>query len=547
MAALLLTAAWALNVQLTAAAEPASEAPEVLSIAVTSDPRDDIGLTIPYRVGESGRGVARSRSDPYGAGDTIDLTVTFDKSVQVTGSPTLDFEMGTGLKTASFASLNDKALIFEYPVVQGDEDRNGIAVRANSLSLSGGTIKDQSGTNASLSHDPLPTQRFHKVDGIPPRITSIKVAALNTSETTRLGGRNDEILALGEWAFIEIETSERVYASIAGPPQITIQVGDVERKASWFSSIWGRGFIYTIQEGDLDENGISINASSIDLNGGTIQDEAGNPLNLSHAGVSDNWETHVDGVTPVIKQLRITSKPGQDKTYGPGNVIRVTATFSEPMKVSDFNGNGPDGKRYKAVPALTLNIGGTERTALYERTDGKKVVFAYPVQEDDQDANGISIAANSMTTKAPGLPDWIDSLIRDDVGTGLGANDADLSHRALRDAKGHKVGDGNQDPADEPGLERPGPTGPVEVRGKQTNNGTTVTVSWTAPDTGGTVDRYIVWMKPMDGSKGSTKRVNANKLTVKFKKVQSGTTYRFSVRGENAAGKGDRVFAYITP
>ncbi len=75
-----------------------------------------------------------------------------------------------------------------------------------------------------------------------------------------------------------------------------------------------------------------------------------------------------------------------------------------------------------------------------------------------------------------------------------------------------------------------------------------VVVRWSAPETGGTPDGYIVHLKPENGEKGSgkTKRPKAKKTQVKFNNLQSGQTYQVWVRAQNEAGKGERVHASIT-
>ncbi len=539
-AVLLLAIAAARSAPVITATDPPSR-PKITSVAVTSDPADDVGITIPYRVLENGMGLRRDDTR-YAAGDTLLLTVTFDQAVTVTGNPQLNFVMKNASRTAAFRSTDGTRVVFAYPIVAGDEDRNGVSVNADSLALNGGTIQNASGVDADLSHNKLGDQRGHIVDGIAPRISSLR---LTNNDYTR-----DKVLAIGEEVTIRAQFSERlVYASIAGPPQAVIQVGDRERRADWRSTAWGRGFVYVIQEGDLDTDGISIKSNSIDLNGGTIQDKAGNHANLRHSRVADNWEFVVDGVRPTVKKIRITSDPGDDDTYQPGDTIEATVTFSEPMRVYDTRVT-KDGKTYTITPTLALNIGGSLRTAEYWKTNGKDVLFTYRVSQDDQDANGISIAANQLSRADSRIPGY-GAVIRDDVGTGLGANEATLDHPALADNASHKVGSGSgaQDspppPADDE-LEAPGPVGSVNLAIERGNKRHTVTVSWTPNDTGGQADRYIVWMKPMDGSNGKTRRVSADKLWSKFK-VKSGITYRFSVRAQNEAGKGERVYNYITP
>ena len=70
-----------------------------------------------------------------------------------------------------------------------------------------------------------------------------------------------------------------------------------------------------------------------------------------------------------------------------------------------------------------------------------------------------------------------------------------------------------------------------------------VTVSWQPPASGGAPNRYIVHLKPEDGGKGKTKNPKANKLSVTFRNLEGGKTYKVWVRAQNEAGKGERVHA----
>ena len=125
----------------------------------------------------------------------------------------------------------------------------------------------------------------------------------------------------------------------------------------------------------------------------------------------------MDAVAPTVSSIAITSDPGDDDTYGTGDRIEVTVTFSEDMSLPKGISCSPDVVHCKAE--LELDIGGTARTADYQSHDGADVIYAYTVQAGDTDDNGISIGANKLTGQQ----------IRDATGKfGYGINDADLSH-----------------------------------------------------------------------------------------------------------------------
>ena len=101
-------------------------------------------------------------SDPgsdrtYGTGDTTQVTVTFSENVTVTGTPQLELNMSgsdQSVRQASYSSSNSSGtiVVFEYTVVVCDRASDGLEIKANKLTLNGGTIQDASGNNAVLTH-----------------------------------------------------------------------------------------------------------------------------------------------------------------------------------------------------------------------------------------------------------------------------------------------------------------------------------------------------------------------------------------------------------
>ena len=79
--------------------------------------------------------------------------MAFSAAVTVTGTPQLALMIGTDTTPrANYASGSGTTqLQFDYEVVAGDEDTDGIRAIANGLALNGGTIT-ASGTAASLTH-----------------------------------------------------------------------------------------------------------------------------------------------------------------------------------------------------------------------------------------------------------------------------------------------------------------------------------------------------------------------------------------------------------
>ena len=80
-------------------------------------------------------------------------------------TPTIGLEMGTKTVQAAYVRTAGLAvLVFEYTVTADDADNDGIAVPANGILLSGGTIGDVNGA-ALLGHDAVAADAAQRVDG----------------------------------------------------------------------------------------------------------------------------------------------------------------------------------------------------------------------------------------------------------------------------------------------------------------------------------------------------------------------------------------------
>ena len=407
-------------------AQTDTTSPTVSSVAITSDTGDDE--------------VYLDDDGVYGIGDKIEVTVTFDEDVAVTGSPQLEITIGSNAKDAAYKSTTGSKVVFSYTVAVGDSDTDGISVGADKLSLNGGTIKDGADNDADLSHSALSAQSGHKVDGIRPAITS---AYLTGSSSIQ-----DGVHTIDEYLVADVRFSEHVYVGGYPGPQLKLNFEGTTRYAdflgafpqcnepicvSGFGARYGisLGFDYMIAKGDLDLDGVAIDANSLVLNGGSIRDGAGNDAVLTHSAIAEDSNYIVDGVPATVRSVAITSNPGSDNTYGVGDTIEVTATFSESVRVPRWIGSGG----VVRMPWLELTIGGQAKTAkTHERESitGTAVAFSYTVQDGDNDANGIYIGANKLTLNG--------GSIRDANGTCCpGGNNADLTHSAVAESSGHKV------------------------------------------------------------------------------------------------------------
>ena len=185
----------------TYAQVPTNPAVTISSLAITSNPGPD---------------------ETYAAGDTIQVTITFDETVTVTGRPQLTLRVGNQPRRANYQGNMGAALLFSYTVMEGDQNDNGISIEPDSLLLHGGAIQDGSNNDALLHHDALVADSRHKVDGVKPLLRSAAVDGVELRLTY------DEVLdgsstpVTGDFT-VEVEDSVRSVSAVSvGGPTVTL-------------------------------------------------------------------------------------------------------------------------------------------------------------------------------------------------------------------------------------------------------------------------------------------------------------------------------------
>ncbi|WP_162059512.1 DUF4347 domain-containing protein [Undibacterium sp. KW1] len=88
----------------------------------------------------------------YAAGTVIPVTITFNETVNVTGTPQLTLETGTIDRVINYVSgSGTNTITFNYTVQVGDVSADLDYQSSTALRLNGGTIKDSLGNNATLT------------------------------------------------------------------------------------------------------------------------------------------------------------------------------------------------------------------------------------------------------------------------------------------------------------------------------------------------------------------------------------------------------------
>ena len=121
-------------------------------------------------------GIRFSNSPPdgqhnfYTVDDEIEVEVTFSETVTVSGRPrlTLIFEDDSSVRDEVYAIYDDGSgtatLTFTYRVDEGEKDHDGVEIKADSLELRGGEIRNAAGEEANLDHNSVSEDSSRKVD-----------------------------------------------------------------------------------------------------------------------------------------------------------------------------------------------------------------------------------------------------------------------------------------------------------------------------------------------------------------------------------------------
>ena len=227
----------------------------------------------------------------YATGDTIELHVIFSGRVTTAGSApgtppdvALKLRVGSAERSAQYLlGSGTSKLRFLYTVQAGDEDRDGIGVPANALSLGTGmTLKDQYGQDVVSTHG---ARGFpdHLVNSAPPPrgITGIDVV----SPLPDAG-----FYATGDTIELHVTFSGPVTTggnALGTPPDVALKlrVGNAERSAEYQlgSGTSKLRFLYTVQAGDEDRDGVSGPANALSLGTGmTLKGPYGQDADLTH-------------------------------------------------------------------------------------------------------------------------------------------------------------------------------------------------------------------------------------------------------------------------
>ena len=181
---------------------------------------DDFGVT-----GVDVTSTPQQATDTYGAWEHIEISVSFNRSVTVTGAPTFTFDLGGTTTTAAYqGGSGTGTLAFSYQVMPGDVDSDGIAWAADALA--GGAIVEMGGTaTPTLTVAVQAARSGHEVDGtqtVSGTATVSTVAVTSTPLLMASGSTSADTYGVGET--IEFTVTFSAAVTVTGDPRVRVLV-----------------------------------------------------------------------------------------------------------------------------------------------------------------------------------------------------------------------------------------------------------------------------------------------------------------------------------
>ncbi len=241
----------------------------------------------------------------YGAGEVITATVNWSETVTVSGSPRIPIQGLTSKYLTYTSGSGTTATTFSYTVVNGDTNRSGVAILANTLTLNGGTITDAALNAATLSHGAIAASLTNQVDGSPP--------IAGTPQTSSDGSS------------ITITFNETLSSTTPQVSAITVLVNGVNDSVTSMS-IGGSTirFFLTFQIISSATVSLAYTDPTIGNDASAIQDEAGNDA----ASISSTSVTNISVTSSNTTATMALNPSSLTAIYRTVTTIRVTTNTS---------------------------------------------------------------------------------------------------------------------------------------------------------------------------------------------------------------------------
>lgn len=311
----------------------------------------------------------------YKTGNILDFIVSYSKKIIVTateGAPALLLTIGSKIKNAVYQSgSGSNALLFRYVIEADDSDIDGIKI-SSGINLNNATITDEVGNHASLTLHNIGSMSGVVINPVTAAVTKVTVPENGTYKS---GDTLEFIVGYNEKVLV---------ATTNGTPSIKLTVGKSTKQAFYRNGSGSNEllFVYVIQPGDEDTDGIKLN-TNISLNNGTITDVMNNPAPVLLNNTESTKLILIDAVAPVITGIIVPD----NRTYKLSDTLKFSFRFSKKVIVSQT----PD------TPFIRLTIGTAIKPMFYiSGTGTDSLLFRYIVQQGDLDKDGIRLGSSLL-------------------------------------------------------------------------------------------------------------------------------------------------------
>ena len=314
----------------------------------------------------------------YRLGDVIEVSVTFNRDVEVTGTPRVKVTQLPADVHYSFiyplyaaSASTDRVLVFQLAATSDvDNSSSGLRIQADGVQLNGGTIRNKGTTvNANRNHALLTSSLNVRTRSI----SDIEVTSTPAVSDTVTG---NPVFGPGETVQFKVTFGQPVTVDTgSGTPQLKFVAGDQGRQTAAYASGSNTAeltFNWTVPAdvpGNETRIGIPTNTNvpnstalrtdqGLVLNGATIQDASQRNINIRHGGFNSN--ARADTTAPSLLT-------GADGATVDGALLTLT------FKSADGVAEHLDGDSAPAASDFNVTVAGTARTVSGVDVEGAQV------------------------------------------------------------------------------------------------------------------------------------------------------------------------------
>ncbi|MDY6904728.1 MAG: choice-of-anchor D domain-containing protein [Thermodesulfobacteriota bacterium] len=347
------------EVTFTVTFAPSSDGDHTAEISIDNDDGDEN----PYTFTIQGTGytpaavsnVSAAEADgTYGDGDTIDITITFDDTVNVTGTPQLTLETGDTDAVVDYSSGSGTAILTFIYTVAASHRTNDLAYTATAaLGLNGGTITDSSGHIALIALPAPGTAGSLSANKdlyiISPGIVIDEDDGLSVDESLsddtftvalRAQPENDVVLDLasGDTGEADISPSSLTFTSTTWSTPRTVTITGVNDYLIDGDQTTTIGIAVNDAASDDHFNGlsgsVSVTTTDDDTAGFTITETDGDTIVEEAGPTTDTFTVVLDARPDTDVVLSVTSGDSTEAAVSPATLTFTSSDWNTPQTVT---------------------------------------------------------------------------------------------------------------------------------------------------------------------------------------------------------------------